>query len=267
MGLTSSHLTCLDFDSLDLAGPGSPGAGPFVAHLDACPACREQQKARQALADQFAREVLPRSLPAVRQRLAPRSRWRMGWWAFALSPVACGVLLAFLGLHKSTDHTLSVGKPVPGDLGDIGIDIGIKGGRDLLTYVRRGNKVTRLAPGGVVAAGDALRFVVETGSHRYLFIAGVDGGGRAHAYYPFGQWQSAAVAPHSRFEVPGSLVLDNAPGPERIFALVSSRPLDGDDVRPILEALARRGQQAIRTTAAPSVVEAEISSILFEKRE
>jgi hypothetical protein len=253
----------LDFDSLDLAGLGSPEADPFVAHLDACPPCREQQKARQALADQFAREILPRSLPVVRQRLAPRNRLRLGWWALALSPVACGVLLAFLGLHKSTDHTTSVWKSIPGDMGDIGI----KGGGDLLTYVRHGTKVTRLAPGGVVAAGDALRFVVETGSHRYLFIAGVDGGGHAHAYYPFGQWQSVSVAPRSRFEVPGSLVLDNAPGPERIFAMVSSRPLDGGDVRPILEELARRGPQAIRTTAAPSVVEAEISSILFEKRE
>jgi hypothetical protein len=95
----------------------------------------------------------------------------------------------------------------------------------------------------------------------------VDGGGRAHAYYPFGQWQSVPVLPHIRFEVPGSLVLDNAPGPERIFAVVSSRPLDADTIRPILEALARRGPQAIRTTATLGVVEAETSSILFEKRE
>jgi hypothetical protein len=256
-------LTSWDFDRLDLKRPDASQADPFLAHLGACPACREQQKARQALADQFAREVLPRSLPVVRQRLEPRSRWRLSWWALALSPVACGVLLAFLGLHKTPDHTMSVGKPIPGDLGDLGI----KGGGDLLTYVRRGTKVTRLAPGVAVAAGDALRFVVETGSHRYLFIAGVDGGGHAHAYYPFGQWQSVPVAPHSRFEVPGSLVLDNAPGPERIFAMVSSRPLDGDDVRAMLEALARRGPPAIRTTAAPGVLEAEISSIFFEKRE
>jgi len=261
MGMTSPHLTCLDFDSLALASPSRPAAGPFVAHLDACPACREQQKVRQALADQFAREVLPRSLPVVRQRLAPRSRWH--WWALTLSPVACGVLLTVLGLYKSHDRTVSVGQSIPGDLGDIGI----KGGGDLLTYARRGNKVTRLAPGGLVAAGDALRFVVETGAHRYLFIAGVDGGGHAHAYFPFGQWQSVPVAPHARFEVPGSLVLDNAPGPERIFAMVSSRPLDGDAVRAILEELARGGPQAIRSTAAPGVLEAETSSILFEKRE
>ena len=180
-----------------------------------------------------------------------------------LSPVACGVLLAFLVLPKRPDHRVPVGESISDESGDLGI----KGGGDLLTYVRRGTKVSRLAPGGVVAAGDALRFVVETGDHRYLFIAGVDGGGRAHAYYPYGQWQSVPVAPHARFEVPGSLVLDNAPGPERIFAMVSSRPLDGDDVRAILEELARRGPPAIRTTATPGVLEAEIASILFEKRE
>src|SRR5664279_3114229 len=113
MSSASPHLTPLDFDSLALAGPGSSNAGPFVAHLDACPACREQQKARHALADQFAREVLPRSLPVVRQRLAPRNRRHLAWGGVALSPVACGVLLAFLVLHKRPDHRVSVGDSTP----------------------------------------------------------------------------------------------------------------------------------------------------------
>lgn len=266
MSSTSPHLSSLDLDLLALAPPGAGEAAPFLDHLDACEGCRQRQQARQAIVDHFHREVLPPSLPVLRQRLAARSRRLWGWWGLALSPVGAGLLFAIFTLRQGAIPTAPVEGSQPGSWSEPG-DFGTKGDRELLTYVRRGNQVTRLASGGVVAPGDALRFVVETGSHRFVFIAGVDGGGQAHAYYPFGEWRSVPVPPRSRFEVPGSLVLDNAPGPERIFALVSAHPVDGDKVRAMLEGLAQVGPPALRNTATLDLLGAEISSILFEKRE
>jgi hypothetical protein len=75
------------------------------------------------------------------------------------------------------------------------------------------------------------------------------------------------VTERGRFEVPGSVVLDDSPGPERIFAFLSRRPLDGALVRTTLEALAGRGPQAIRAGHALQVPGAETSSVVFEKRE
>jgi Domain of unknown function (DUF4384) len=269
MSSVAPHLTLLEFDRLSLGHLAPAEAAPLLAHLDVCPVCHEQQNVRLALAGQFAREVLPRSLPVIRQRLMPQrlmARRRIAFWALALSPAACGALIAVLILRRGPgggpDDEGAVAKPVAQLLGDVAV----KGRGDLLTYVRQEGKVKRLAPGSLVAAGDALRFVVETGDNRYLLVAGVDGGGHANAYYPRDQWQGSPVPPHVRFEVPGSLVLDEAAGPERIFALLSTRPLPGDGVRQVLEDLARRGPQAIRAWNSPVVAVAETSSILLEKR-
>ncbi len=258
------HLTSLDFDLLSLGHLGEAEQGTLRAHLDACPACREQQKARSALAEEFARTVLPRSLPELRERLSAPTRRRLRWWGLALPAAVGGTLVALFlvqRIHQGGTIDDSALRPAQ-ETGDLGM----KGGGGLQTYVRHDGKVRRVAAGTTVVAGDALRFVVETGTHKYLLIASVDGAGHASAYYPFGQWQSLPVAP-GRFEVPGSVLLDDAAGPERIFALLSTRPLSGDEVRPLLEDLARRGPQAIRDTAKLALPQVDTSSILLEKQE
>jgi hypothetical protein len=264
MSPASPHLTSFDLDALDIGAVAAAEANALRTHLDGCPACRENQRTRRTLADQFAREVLPRSLPVVRQRLLPTARRRFGWWALALSPVACGAVLALLLFGRGASDLSPSNRPVEDLATGIG-DLGIKGGW-LFAYVRRGDKVTRFAAGGVLAAGDALRFAVEPHGNRHLLIAGVDGSGRASAYYRFGQWTSAPVAPGGRFEVPGSIVLDDSAGPERIFAMLSAKPIDGGRVRALLESLARQGPGAIRESAELQVPGVEASSIIFEKR-
>jgi hypothetical protein len=159
------------------------------------------------------------------------------------------------------------GSTTVGGLGADDGNLGVKGGGGLVTYVRHRSKVTRLVAGSVLESGDALRFAVEPRGNAYLLIAGVDGAGSASAYYPFGQWQSAPVTDRGHFEVPGSIVLDNSGGPERIFAFLSAQPIDGNLVRTMLEGLAGRGPQAIRASHDLQVPGAETSSVIFEKRE
>jgi len=260
----STHLTALDFDALDLGALAARQTAVLHAHLGSCPACLEQHEARRALVEHFQRDVLPRSLPGIRKRLESRGRRRIGWWPVLLSPVACGVALALFFVGRGPGH---VDAPPAGELGVVEDGLGIKGGGGLFTYVRQGGRVSRLVPGTILSAGDALRFAVEPGQNRHLLIAGVDGSGRASAYYPFGEWKSVPIESRGRFDVPGSIVLDDSAGPERIFALLSRKPIDGEQIRGQLESLARRGEETIRATVVLSIPGVETTSIGFEKHE
>ena len=84
--------------------------------------------------------------------------------------------------------------------------------------------------GGCFRPGDALRFVLEP---RSAVPADRVGGwtGEGEHLSPVRRVKQARVAPAEDGEAPaGSVVLDAAPGPERIFALWSSEPLQAADV-------------------------------------
>jgi hypothetical protein len=262
MSPSTSHLTSLDFDRLRLEALLPDEAAALRGHLDTCDACRQQEQSQLALAHRFLHEVLPRTLPVIRERLEPAAGSHRRWihrWAFALAPLACGLaLLVFWGHGTPRNRAVA-----PAD--DVA-DIALKGGGGLLAYVRQGTSIKRLENGAVLAPGDALRFAVDVGANNNILIAGVDGSGKANAYFPYGQWQGAALPAGARFEVPGSIVLDDSPGPERIFAFLSKQPLDGAAIRTRLETLARLGAQAIRATSDVDVAGSERSSVIFEKK-
>jgi hypothetical protein len=143
---------------------------------------------------------------------------------------------------------------------------GIKGVPGLRLIARRGEAVFEVTPGGTLRPGDALRFVLEPVGQPYLLIASLDGQGKASIYHPFGGASSARVAPDQMIEAPaGSVVLDAAPGPERVFALWSSQPLDAAAVIASLKDLGRRGPTAIRATTAVDVPGTIQISRMFEK--
>jgi hypothetical protein len=69
-------------------------------------------------------------------------------------------------------------------------------------------------------------------------------------------------------EVPaGSIVLDRASGPERVFAVFSDQPLAAEPVRRLLEALGRRGPDAIRRETRIELPGTLQMSLYFEKTE
>ncbi len=118
-----------------------------------------------------------------------------------------------------------------------------------------------------LGAGDELRFVVTTSNTAKpnLLIASVDGAGRVTTYFPYEGPESAHVDHPGRWEVPGSIVLDDAPGPERIFAFFSKEPLAAPTVTRPLSDLGRRGWDAIRTTERVDVGDVDQVSIAIEK--
>jgi hypothetical protein len=89
----------------------------------------------------------------------------------------------------------------------------------------RGEAQRKVEPGDHLRQGDRLRFVVDPGTARYLLVLSIDGAGNHSVYFPAGGARSEAI-PDRAGELPGSTELDAVTGPERVWAVFSSRPLD-----------------------------------------
>jgi hypothetical protein len=140
--------------------------------------------------------------------------------------------------------------------------VAIKGGPSLRVFARHNGRVAVVRPRSALHAGDEIRFAVEPAGLRYLLVASVDGAGKATIYFPYGGAVSQPVG--GATELPGSIVLDDAPGPERVFALLSEQPLVAADVTGALVDLGRRGPDAIRAASRLPVAATQLS-LLFEK--
>ncbi len=258
------HLTSLDLDRLELGGVEPDGRERIAGHVARCSACAARQAEHRELQRQFRTTVFPRtagSLAAHRSRGLRRAFAPGQAWALALAvvaPLGAGmVLVARVARHAESDSAPS---------------IGVKGDPPLHVFVRRGGgaagvsvPVARLADGARLSPGDALRFVLDPTGLRYAIIASVDGAGQTSIYFPFHGAASAPVEGRAALAVPNSIVLDRAPGPERLFVIYSDRPVDARTVREALAPAASGGASAIRATRRLSIPGTVQSTLLFEK--
>jgi len=144
-----------------------------------------------------------------------------------------------------------------------------KGGFELLVYARKQQHVTLLDRfNRVVYPGEEIRFILAgvPEGHAYVLVASVDAAGRATVYFPYGGTGSAPLPGPGRWEVPGSIVLDETLGPERVFAIFSERPLAAADVVLALVRLGRAGKNAIRDARTLDVPDTEQRSFLMFKQ-
>jgi hypothetical protein len=243
-----SHPSSLVLDAL-AAGklPGDEAAGAR-AHVETCMRCRDDLAAAEAARAHFTREVLPRTLAAVTRR---RRRW---WWAIAPAVLVPALAVVALVIWQRRGDAPVV----------VEDDIRMKGGLAFQMFANRGGEVIAVQEGARLAAGDQIRFVVGSGGPGFLLVASIDGAGTATVYYPYGGDRSGP-ATREPAELPGSIVLDTAPGPERVFALVSAEPLDAAVVKQALLAIGARGAGAIRATRTLDVPAAAQATIAFEK--
>lgn len=110
----------------------------------------------------------------------------------------------------------------------------MKGDAFRVVASRAGGAPELLAPDAQVRSGDALRFAYESPEAGHLLVLELDGRGAASVFYPYGSATSAPIAAGQREFLPGSVVLDDAPGPEWLLAVFSPRPFEA---APLLEAL------------------------------
>jgi hypothetical protein len=248
---SAEHLSSFTLERLRVAALDERSAEAARGHLAECDRCRGVDEALGRDHREFQHDVRPRMATVLQARLsrvAVRSRRRE--WAVAASAGVSLLLIAALGLVLKRPEVA---------------DVVAKGGAQLTLFVRRGEDVRRLRDGDRLRAGDSVRFRINPGAASYVLIASLDGSGRSTTYVPPSGALSVAVKSGTWWEAPGSIILDATPGPERIFAIFSERPLPVALVAQSLAAVAQGGAAAIRTTVRLNLEAVDQASVLIEK--
>jgi hypothetical protein len=108
-------------------------------------------------------------------------------------------------------------------------------------YCRREGRTWMLAAHDRVRAGDELRFRLRGApAARFVAVGSVDGSGRFSPFYPDALTAESVPRPAGEGLLPGGITIDDAPGPERVFAVLSPRPIPGSAVGAAAEALASK---------------------------
>ena len=264
MNTREPHLTRMDFDQIDLGHLSPEDILRIEVHSAHCPGCaaRRAEHSRQVL--HFRSVVFPRTAARFSSRDRPALRWR---WSYGLAlPLAASLLLLARGLQTKPGPAALARKPQDEILG-------IKGAPLLQVFARHKGlgaaspEVTRVTDGDRLAPGDALRFVLSPTGLPYVLVTSVDGAGQASVYYPYQGEASAEVVGRDTVSVPGSIELDQAPGPERLFVIYSKEPLPAGTAREALARLAAGGASAIRAAQRLPIVDTIQSTLLFEKED
>jgi hypothetical protein len=117
-----------------------------------------------------------------------------------------------------------------------------------------------LGPDSEVRPGDALRFAYEAPEAGHLLVLELDGRGVASVFHPFNGTASAPLPAHQRDFLPGSVVLDDAPGPEWLLAVFSPRPLEA---APLLAQLREQAGRAQPTLSCP---DCQVRALRLQKK-
>jgi hypothetical protein len=257
------HLTPSDLDALALGFVTPVERARFLAHAGGCGTCGRDRSAHAAYAREFLEDVAPRTLPVVRRRIAaararPAPRGRVWLWPVGLVAAAASFALWVRAVPTARQPD-AASRPTS--------ELGIKGGGALHVFAKQGDRVFEVTEGTALSPGDAIRFFLDPGELGFVIVGSIDGAGKASIYYPHDRSASAAIAPGRRLEVPLSVVLDHAPGPERLFAVFSRAPLAAAEMRAALEALGARGPEAIRRARDLPLEGTVQTSLRFEKEE
>jgi hypothetical protein len=227
---------------------GETVAPEIVAHAERCPDCSAQLSALRAETDAFVRARPPerfvKQLDRRAQSAAARSPWRRFLPALAFAvPVALAVLI------------------VPRVI-DSGDEVRLKGDGFRVAVARSGaaGSPELLENDAPVSAGDALRFSYEASENGHLLVLDVDGRGDVSVLYPYGASRSAPISAGDTTFLPGSVVLDDAPGPELLVAVFSPKPLDAAPLVESLKAQAGRPSPKVACDAC------KITSLRLQKR-
>ncbi|MCU1278147.1 MAG: hypothetical protein JWM53_1693, partial [bacterium] len=190
--------SCLSDLALDRLVAGERVEAAVDAHVATCAECAAR------LAD-FRREQLQAAplLDELRLRPArvvplPRRRWIV-----AVPIFAAAALVLFLFVPRL--RTLP-SERAKGGAAALVLDVVVR---------HADGTVEALAPGKRVRAGDAVRFVVSTARPGHLVILGLDAAGKVSVYVADGG-QAHPIVRGARQAMPGSIILDDTPGAERL---------------------------------------------------
>jgi len=202
--------------------------------------------------------VYRQGLRGVRNRMSPPRSW---WRSLIPASAALAVAVAVVLIVKLPPSVVEPAYRAKG-----GPSLRLFGRRPGTSQGQGQSAATTFAvtDGAPLRAGDQLRFAVANQPAGYLMVASVDGSGHASIYFPF-DGQTSAPVTAATAELPGSIILDDAAGPERLFALWSAQPLAREAVLSALQGLGARGPAAIRAATALPLATTSQRTLLVEK--
>jgi hypothetical protein len=209
----------------------SPHASAHRGHVDGCAACQARLAEMRRQGEDFARTVFPATVEAVEDAAEGRGGRRWLEWLGWLAPAFAAAGAVFLLVRPAGP---------PDDYA------GLKGGGGvgLAVYVRRGSGVELARDGEKVPAAAALRFQVRPSGACRLWIVSLDATGQVSRLVPADG--DGGLALDRTTELPGGVVLDGQPGPERILAFCAPEPVAWARVEGAVRRAASPGPDAVR---------------------
>jgi len=229
MSNPAAHPSDVEIARILLGKASEQEARTAATHAAGCSRCSAELDAARAARRRFDEQVFARTLPEIERRFGPRARWPLWLGAFAVAGAAVAILPFVVGPKPPEDAPAWQ----------------VKGPGALQVFGRRGDRVIAVEDGARLRPGDQLRFAVQRGDSRFVLIASVDGRGRTSLYYPSTAVEGDAGQAQLLAD---SIVLDDAPGPERVFAVFSDRRLEDREVEVVLKQIGAGGAEAIRRT-------------------
>jgi hypothetical protein len=196
-------------------------------HAEQCGDCRATLAAIERLSEEQ-ESRLEQRLAAFDERLeaaVARSRRRTSLVAAGTIAAAAGIALVLV---------LAVGTSGPRPATEQPAYTGLKGTMKFQVVAKRGDNQFRVDPGAELRENDALRFVVVTDRGGWVAVFSVDTRGAVSPFYPDTEPDRdpslLRLDGAGRHELPGSIVLDDATGPEHLVVVFSPGEFDRGEV-------------------------------------
>lgn len=206
-----------------------PEALVVSEHVTGCAHCTTRLRALEAeRAEHLAAspaEIASAQILARLERAPEPSGWR-AWWASTSWASRAWAPLVVLTLVL----VYTMPRPQPG--GDNRTKGG--GGPTLAMYVNRPEGPVRAEPGVTLSAGAQVQFRYTAAGRRYVYLVSVDGRRAITPLAPADGGMSVPIEPTGDHVLPGSIILDDAVGAERVFAFYTDVPMSFELVQTAL---------------------------------
>lgn len=105
----------------------------------------------------------------------------------------------------------------------------------LQVYLNSEGEARLIAQGSKLKEGDQIQFKYQARGFTHLMIISVDGRNTISSLYPSAPGSSVSITPEGSHVLKGSIVLDDALGPEKVYAIYSKQALDYVEVERLLK--------------------------------
>lgn len=214
--ISDACLSDRELDELAVSALAPAKLASAEEHLASCAPCAARRRELDADRDRTTPALRPLRMSASPHPASPPRRVSFG-------PTLAGALALAAAAAFTLTRPPAASPPLPGVAATAPTERMKGASVELVATVERGAHQFRVISGDPVRAGDRVQLAYSTVSAAHLHVLGVDGTGTIARYFPEPSGRSR-VEEGREVELPFSLVLDAAPGPEKFYAFFCAAP-------------------------------------------